>query len=69
MLPVCDKPYHKIKENMPLGEELEHLWNYPLTYGQAFQNAVLMDQLCSGHLLYSLVNHAYANRYHHHLVR
>jgi len=22
-----------------------------------------------GHLLYSLVNHAYANRYHHHLVR
>ena len=22
-LPVCDKPYHKIKENMPLGEELE----------------------------------------------
>jgi len=19
MLPVCDKPYHKIKENMPLG--------------------------------------------------
>ena len=23
----------------------------------------------SGHLLYSLINHAYANRYHHHLVR
>jgi len=23
----------------------------------------------SGHLLYSLVNHAYANRYHNHLVR
>jgi len=23
----------------------------------------------SGHLLYSLVNHAYANRYQHHLVR
>ena len=23
----------------------------------------------SGHVLYSLVNHAYANRYHHHLVR
>ena len=22
----------------------------------------------SGHLLHSLVNHAYANRYHHHLV-
>ena len=22
----------------------------------------------SGHLLYSLVNHTYANRYHHHLV-
>jgi len=30
ILPDCDKPYHKIKENMPLGEELEHLWNYPL---------------------------------------
>ena len=26
---VCDKPYHKIKENMPLGEEHEKLWNYP----------------------------------------
>ena len=23
----------------------------------------------SGHLLYSLVNHAYEKRYHHHLVR
>ena len=30
ILPVCDKPYHKIKENMPLGEKLENLWNYPL---------------------------------------
>ena len=30
ILPVCDKPYHKTKENMPLGEELEKLWNYPL---------------------------------------
>ena len=29
ILPVCDKPYHKIKENMPLGEELEKWWNYP----------------------------------------
>jgi len=29
ILPVCDKPYHKIKENVPLGEELEILWNYP----------------------------------------
>jgi len=28
--PVCDQPYHKIKEKMPLGEELENLWNYPL---------------------------------------
>ena len=23
ILPVCDKPYHNIKENMPHGEELE----------------------------------------------
>jgi len=30
ILPVCDKPYHKIKENMPPGVELENLWNYPL---------------------------------------
>jgi len=30
MLPNCDKPYHKIKEKMPLGEELGNLWNYPL---------------------------------------
>ena len=29
ILPV-DKPYHKIKENMPHGEELENVWNYPL---------------------------------------
>ena len=30
ILPVCDKPYHKIKENMPHAEELENLWNYPV---------------------------------------
>jgi len=30
ILPVCDKPYHKIKENMPHGEELENLLNYQL---------------------------------------
>ena len=30
ILSVCDKPYQNIKENMPLGEELKHLWNYPL---------------------------------------
>jgi len=29
ILPVCDKPYHKIKENMLLEEELEKWWNYP----------------------------------------
>jgi len=29
IFPVCDKPYHKIKENTPLGEELEYFWNYP----------------------------------------
>jgi len=28
ILSVLDQPYHKIKENMPLGEELEKLWNY-----------------------------------------
>jgi len=32
ILPVCDKPYHKIEENMPLGEELEKLWNYSQTW-------------------------------------
>jgi len=30
ILPVCDKPYHKIKGNVMLGEELENLWNHPL---------------------------------------
>ena len=30
ILPVCDKPYHKIKENLPHSEELEKLWNYAL---------------------------------------
>jgi len=38
-LPVCDKPYHKIKENMPLGEELEKLWNYPLVWVPSSQSA------------------------------
>jgi len=31
ILPVCDKPYQKIKYNMPHWEELEKLWNYPLS--------------------------------------
>ena len=31
-LPVCDKHYRKIKDNMPVGEELENLWNYPLIW-------------------------------------
>jgi len=29
ILSDCDKPYHKIKENIPHGKELENLWNYP----------------------------------------
>jgi len=33
ILPVCDKPYHKIKANIPQGEELENVWNYPLKMG------------------------------------
>ena len=42
-------------------------WTVPkLTYRQPAKNDVLTDQLCQ---LYSLVNHAYANRYHHHLIR
>jgi len=32
ILPVCDKPYHKIKEKMSLGEELGNLWNYPFSH-------------------------------------
>jgi len=30
IIPVCDKPYHKIKENITHLEELENLWNYAL---------------------------------------
>jgi len=30
ILPVCDKPYQKIKESMSHGEKLENLWNYQL---------------------------------------
>jgi len=30
LLPVCDKPYHKFKENLPHLEDLEYLWNYSL---------------------------------------
>jgi len=30
ILPVCDNSYHKIKENMPHGEEIENLWIYLL---------------------------------------
>jgi len=28
ILPVCDIPYHTIKENLQQWAELEHLWNY-----------------------------------------
>jgi len=30
ILSVCDKPYHKIKENIPQWEELDNLWNYAM---------------------------------------
>ena len=32
ILPVCDKPYHTVKENLPQWVELEHLWNYALLF-------------------------------------
>ena len=31
LLSDCGKPYHKIKENLPYWEELEHLLNYALS--------------------------------------
>jgi len=30
LLPVCDKPYHKIKDNLPHLEEDANIWNYLL---------------------------------------
>ena len=30
LLLVCDKPYHKIKDNLPHWEELENVWNFAL---------------------------------------
>ena len=42
---------------------------YALDLSTARPKWRLDAQDLSGHLLYSLVNHAYANRYHHHLVR
>jgi len=30
ILPDCDKPYPKIKENLPHWEEFENMWNYAL---------------------------------------
>jgi len=32
ILPVCDKPYHKIKENLPHWEGLDFFWNYALPW-------------------------------------
>ena len=43
ILPVCDKPYHKIKENMRLGEEIERLWNYPLGTKPKIMNRKMCD--------------------------
>jgi len=40
----------------------------PIYLSTARQKWRLDGPALSGHLLYSLVNHAYANRYHHHLV-
>jgi len=31
ILLVCDKPYHKIKENLPHWEDIETLWNWALS--------------------------------------
>ena len=30
LLPVCEKAYHNIKENLPHLEELANRWNYTL---------------------------------------
>jgi len=35
LLPVCDYPYHKIKENLPHWEELENLSNYALVVNKS----------------------------------
>ena len=43
ILSVCDKPYHKIKENMPLGKELENLWNYPFSSIYKSSNCSTLD--------------------------
>jgi len=30
LLPVCNKPYHDLKENLPHWEELANMWNNAL---------------------------------------
>jgi len=32
ILPICDKPYHTNTRILQKWEELEHLWNFALTF-------------------------------------
>jgi len=80
MVPVCDKRYHIYNRFRHFWAEIKKLWNYPFNSIQ-FSIYFSMDlstarpkwrhdgQALSGHLLFSTLSHAYANRYHHHLVR
>ena len=56
ILPVCDKPFHKIKENMLLGEELEKLWNYPLTAYELLHQSILIHIYLKSAELLPLIN-------------
>jgi len=60
-LSVCDKPNHKIKENMPHGEEFEKLWNYPLNKQVKFlynihhiHTSVYLADICVGKIALSV---------------
>ena len=45
IIPVSDKLYHKIKETMPLGKELENLWYYPLSTFQFCWDSIKTTQI------------------------
>ena len=71
----------KLKNKTQLATLNPAKWIITFTGIVSFHQAIIIDistarskwrlvgPALSGHLLYSLANHAYANRYHHHPVR
>jgi len=49
IFPVCDKPLHKIKENLPHWEEHENLWNGALIVAYCYKALAVLSPNYSQH--------------------